>query len=48
MVRLLVQWGVAHSLSPWYEKGGIEPEDENDKAIFEGRFNLGVVSFIFQ
>ena len=31
-------------LSPWYEKGGIEPEDENDKAIFEGRFNLGVVS----
>ena len=31
-------------LSPWYEKGGIEPENENDKAIFEGRFNLGVVS----
>lgn len=31
-------------LSPWYEKGGMEPEDENDKAIFEGRFNLGVVS----
>ena len=31
-------------LSPWYEKGVIEPEDENDKAIFEGRFNLGVVS----
>ena len=31
-------------LSPWYEKGGIEPADENDKAIFEGRFNLGVVS----
>ena len=31
-------------LSPWYEKGGIEPEDENYKAIFEGRFNLGVVS----
>ena len=31
-------------LSPWYEKGGMEPTDENDKAIFEGRFNLGVVS----
>lgn len=31
-------------LSPWYERGGIEPEDENDKPIFEGRFNLGVVS----
>ena len=31
-------------LSPWYERGGMEPEDENDKAIFEGRCNLGVVS----
>ena len=31
-------------LSPWYERGGMEPADENDKAIFEGRFNLGVVS----
>lgn len=31
-------------LSPWYEHGGMHPIDENDKAIFEGRFNLGVVS----
>lgn len=31
-------------LSPWYERGGMGPADENDKAIFEGRFNLGVVS----
>lgn len=31
-------------LSPWYEKGGMKPANENDKAIFEGRFNLGVVS----
>lgn len=31
-------------LSPWYERGGMYPEDEDDKAIFEGRFNLGVVS----
>ena len=31
-------------LSPWYEKGGMYPADEDDKAIFEGRFNLGVVS----
>lgn len=31
-------------LSPWYERGGMEPADESDKAIFEGRFNLGVVS----
>lgn len=31
-------------LSPWYERGGMEPADENDKAIFEGRFNLGAIS----
>ena len=31
-------------LSPWYERGGMHPADENDKAVFEGRFNLGVVS----
>lgn len=31
-------------LSPWYEKGGMHPADENDKPIFEGRCNLGVVS----
>ena len=31
-------------LSPWYERGGMHPIDENDKPIFEGRCNLGVVS----
>ena len=31
-------------LSPWYERGGMEPVDENDKAVFEGRLNMGVVS----
>ena len=31
-------------LSPWYERGGMHPEDENDKPVFEGRFNMGVVS----
>ena len=31
-------------LSPWYEKGGMHPLDENDVPIFEGRCNLGVVS----
>lgn len=31
-------------LSPWYEKGGMEPEDENDIPVFEGRYNLGAVS----
>lgn len=31
-------------LSPWYENGGMYPVDENDKPVFEGRFNLGVIS----
>ena len=31
-------------LSPWYERGGMEPADEDDRVVFEGRFNLGVVS----
>lgn len=31
-------------LSPWYERGGMESADEDDKVVFEGRFNLGVVS----
>lgn len=31
-------------LSPWYEKGGIKPADENDKPVFVGRFNIGAVS----
>lgn len=32
------------SLSPWYEKGGMHPLDENDVPVFEGRFNLGAIS----
>lgn len=31
-------------LSPWYERGGIKPEDENDRPVFLGRFNIGAVS----
>lgn len=28
-------------LSPWYERGGMNPADENDEPVFVGRFNLG-------
>lgn len=35
--------GCRASLSPWYERGGMEPADENDVPIFESRFNLGRV-----
>ncbi len=31
-------------LSPWYERGGMHPADENDKPRFVGRFNIGAVS----
>ena len=42
--RVVSPMGCRAFLSPWYEKGGMHPVDENDKPIFEGRFNLGVVS----
>lgn len=31
-------------LSPWYEKGGMNPYDENDTPVFTGRFNIGAVT----
>ena len=31
-------------LSPWYERGGMHPADDKDEPVFEGRFNIGVVS----
>lgn len=42
--RVVSPMGCRAFLSPWYEKGGIHPLDENDKPVFEGRCNLGVVS----
>lgn len=42
--KVISPMGCRAFLSPWYEKGGMHPIDENDKPIFEGRFNLGVVS----
>lgn len=31
-------------LSPWYERGGMYPADDNDEPVFIGRFNIGAVS----
>ena len=42
--KVVSPMGCRAFLSPWYERGGMHPVDENDKPIFEGRFNLGVVS----
>lgn len=36
--------GCRASLSPWYERGGMYPADDDDKPIYEGRFNLGAIS----
>ena len=32
------------SLSPWFERGGTNPADEDDVPVFEGRVNLGAIS----
>lgn len=42
--RVVSPMGCRAFLSPWYERGGIHPADENDQPVFEGRFNLGVIS----
>lgn len=31
-------------LSPWFERGGMEPADSEDKPVFVGRFNIGAIS----
>ena len=42
--RVVSPMGCRAFLSPWYEKGGMHPADENDKPIFVGRFNIGAIS----
>lgn len=42
--RVVSLMGCRASLSPWYERGGMCPQDENDKPVFVGRFNMGAIS----
>lgn len=42
--RIISPMGCRAFLSPWYERGGIKPADEDDKPVFVGRFNIGAVS----
>lgn len=42
--RVVSPMGCRAFLSPWYEKGGMHPADEDDKPVFVGRFNIGAVS----
>ena len=42
--KFISPMGCRAFLSPWYERGGMEPADENDTPVFVGRFNIGAVS----
>ena len=42
--KVVSPMGCRAFLSPWFERGGMEPADENDQPVFEGRFNIGAVS----
>ena len=42
--KIISPMGCRAFLSPWYERGGINPADEKDEPVFVGRFNIGVVS----
>ena len=42
--KIISPMGCRAFLSPWYERGGMEPADEQDVPVFVGRFNIGVVS----
>ena len=42
--RIVSPMGCRAFLSPWYEKGGMEPVDDKDKPVYIGRFNIGAIS----
>ena len=42
--EIISPMGCRAFLSPWYERGGLNPADDADKPVFTGRFNIGVVS----
>ena len=42
--KVVSPMGCRAFLSPWYEKGGMNPADDNDKPVYVGRFNVGAVS----
>ena len=42
--KVISPMGCRAFLSPYFKKGGIHPVDEEDEAVFVGRFNIGVVS----
>lgn len=42
--KVISPMGCRAFLSPWYERGGMNPADDNDSPVFVGRFNIGAIS----
>ncbi|MCR5107953.1 MAG: anaerobic ribonucleoside-triphosphate reductase [Lachnospiraceae bacterium] len=42
--KIISPMGCRAFLSPWYERGGMYPQDDDDVPVFVGRFNIGAVS----
>ena len=42
--KVISPMGCRAFLSPWFERGGMNPADDNDTPVFTGRFNIGVIS----
>lgn len=42
--EIISPMGCRAFLSPWYKEGGFNPDSEDDKPVFIGRFNIGAVS----
>ena len=42
--KVISPMGCRAFLSPWFERGGMTPADDDDTPVFVGRFNIGAVS----
>lgn len=42
--KVISPMGCRAFLSPWYERGGMTPADDQDQPVFVGRFNIGAIS----
>ena len=42
--KIISPMGCRAFLSPWYERGGMHPADDQDVPVFVGRFNVGAIS----
>lgn len=42
--KVISPMGCRAFLSPWYERGGMSPADDEDVPVFVGRFNVGAIS----